>query len=75
MTEPDRVTDLNLFALVRRLVADEGGQDLLEYALLTAAIGVAGVAVFPSIRTKMGNAFSGWGTNVYNLWIPLDPAP
>jgi Flp pilus assembly pilin Flp len=57
-----------------RLWDDDSGQDLVEYGLLAAIIGIVGVLVFPSIQTKMTNAFQNWGTNVYNLWVPDDPA-
>jgi Flp pilus assembly pilin Flp len=55
-------------------VRDERGQDLIEYALLASMIGIVGVLIFPSIETKMAAAFSNWGTNVYNLWVPAPPA-
>ena len=60
-------------ALATGLVVDDGGQDLVEYALLSAIIAVAGVLLVPSITTKMGNAFVGWGTQVQALWIPSAP--
>ena len=59
----------------RRFLADEGGQDLVEYALLATIIGIAGYLVLPAIGPKMGNAFSNWGTQVWNAWTPADPVP
>jgi hypothetical protein len=53
---------------------EDRGQDLIEYALLAAIIGLAGSLVLPVIGPKMGNAFSTWGGQVYNEWKPLDPA-
>jgi Flp pilus assembly pilin Flp len=61
--------------LVVRLIAEEHGQDLIEYGLLASIIGLAGVGLFPIIRTKMGNTFGNWGVNINNLWIPGPPAP
>ena len=61
--------------LVRRFFEDESGQDLIEYGLLAAIIAIAGVAVLPLIGPKMGNAFLNWGTQVNNVWVPLDPVP
>lgn len=59
-----------------RFVRDQSGQDLLEYALLTSAIGIVGFALFPTIRTRMATLFGNWGTQVYNCWIPPDsPIP
>ena len=57
-----------------RLWLDDRGQDLVEYALLASIIGIVGVLIFPNIQTKMAAAFNSWGTNVYNLWVPDDPA-
>lgn len=59
----------------RRLLADDRGQDLVEYALLAAVIGLAGSLVLPQIGPKMGNAFSQWGGQIYNAWVPTDPVP
>ena len=59
----------------RRLLVEDHGQDLIEYALLAAIIGIAGSLVLPLIAPKMGNAFSTWGTQIYNAWEPSPPAP
>ena len=66
---------MNGSKLLAKLVRDEGGQDLIEYALLTAIIGIAGLAGLPDIVSKMGSAFSSWGSAVYGLWVPPDPMP
>jgi Flp pilus assembly pilin Flp len=62
-------------ALFRRFVADERGQDLVEYGLLAAIIGVAGSLILPQIGPKMGGALQLWGGNIYNAWQPPNPAP
>ena len=59
--------------LFARLVFDEHGQDLIEYALLAATIGIAGVLVFPLIQAKLGPAFSGWGSAVQAICTPTNP--
>lgn len=59
--------------MARRFIVDDGGADLVEYALLASLIGLAGVTVFPTIITKMAAAFSNWGNNVQNIWVPCDP--
>jgi len=63
----------HLRSLLARLAREDDGQDLIEYALLSAAIAIVSVLVFPSIVTKMGNGFSSWGSAVQGLWIPNDP--
>ena len=60
---------------LRRFLADEDGQDLVEYALLAGIIGIAGYLVLPVIGPKMGNAYLQWGGQVYNAWTPADPVP
>ncbi len=59
--------------LAVRLALEDHGQDLVEYALLTAAIGLAGVVAWPNIVGSMGNLYQGWDTGVQDLWEPVDP--
>ncbi len=59
--------------VLRRWARDESGQDLIEYALLAVLIAILSVAVFPSIRVKMGTAFGNWGAQVHSIWIPCNP--
>jgi len=56
-----------------RVLADERGQDLIEYALLTGIIAVAGVLVFPPVLTKMAGAYQSWNSNTQALWTPPPP--
>ena len=53
---------------VRRLVRNNGGQDLIEYALLTGMIAIAGVLVFPTIQTKMATAYRAWNDGAQVIW-------
>jgi len=55
------------------LLDDDRGQDLVEYALLTAAIGLAATVVFDQIRDAIRNASQSWDQGVNNLWVPSDP--
>ena len=55
-------------ACLIKLLCDDNGQDLIEYALLTAAIAFAGLATLRTMRTTMNSAYSNWGTAVNNLW-------
>ena len=43
------------------VLADDSGQDLIEYALLTAIIGIAGLLVLSALPTTMGTAYNSWG--------------
>ena len=56
-----------------RLVFEEHGQDLIEYGLLAATIGIAGVLAFPLIQAQLGPLFSGWGLSLQAIWEPGAP--
>ena len=49
---------------VRRLLSDESGQDLIEYALVTALIAFAAVAGMNSIASSLNSAFSKIGSKL-----------
>lgn len=59
--------------MLRNVLEDDGGQDLVEYGLLVAALVVGTIALFPAILTAMQTAWNGWGDSVYGLWEPLAP--
>ncbi len=59
--------------LLARLIRDEHGQDLIEYALLTAGIGLAGIAVWPAITTAIGVAYQNFDTQTQDLWEVPNP--
>jgi len=46
------------------LLADEGGQDLVEYALIGVFIGFACVALVKGLTTNLGTVFSAVGTTL-----------
>ena len=52
-----RVEGLVMATFVLRLFRDEQGQDLIEYALLTAVIGFAGLAVFGVLLDVISNTY------------------
>ncbi len=54
----------NLKQLFNNLVADESGQDLIEYALVAALVGLGAVASMRSLGTAINNAFSSIGTTL-----------
>jgi Flp pilus assembly pilin Flp len=55
-------------ALLIELLRRDDGQDVVEYALLTAAIGFAGAVTLRTMRTTMNIIYSSWGSAVNNLW-------
>ena len=50
--------------MFRALLQDESGQDLIEYALVAALIGLGAVASMRSLSGKIGTAFTTIGTTV-----------
>ena len=54
--------------LLRRLLRDEDGQDVIEYALLTAGIGLMGVVAWPAIAAGIGDAYQRFDTRTQNIW-------
>lgn len=61
-----------------RLIADEGGQDLIEYALLGGLIGTAGLLLVPEIVSGMSNMYANTISAVSGpsgIVEPCPPAP
>ena len=44
---------------VKNFVADESGQDLIEYALIASLIGLAAVTALSGLATKIVGVFNG----------------
>ena len=53
-------TDCNITSFLR----DETGQDMIEYALVAALIGLSAVASMKTLSTKIGTAFTSVGTSL-----------
>ena len=49
---------------LRDLLRDESGQDLIEYALVAAVIGLAAVAGMSNLANNIGNAFNAVGSKL-----------
>ena len=58
--------------LARPLVRDDG-QDLIEYALLTGIIAIAGILMFPAMQSKMAGAYQDWNDNAQAIWETPPP--
>jgi Flp pilus assembly pilin Flp len=60
-----------------RFLRDTRGQDLVEYALLAAFIGVAGYIVLGALSGDIFTAYDSWidpAAGTPALWEPADPA-
>jgi Flp pilus assembly pilin Flp len=59
-----------------RLVADDEGQDLIEYAFLCVFVALATLAGWMAIRDAMTGAYGAMDTAEQNIWrAPDPPAP
>lgn len=64
--------------VVARFVSDDGGQDLIEYAFITAFFGIIGALVLEGIQVAVGTTYNAWldpATGVPSLWDPPNPLP
>jgi Flp pilus assembly pilin Flp len=59
--------------LIYELMVGEQGQDLIEYALLCAFIGLAAVATFQTMGNVMAATYASWDGTTQGLADPLDP--
>ncbi len=50
--------------LLRNLVNDESGQDLIEYALIAALIAVAAIAAMRGLTNRINNEFNAIGSSL-----------
>jgi Flp pilus assembly pilin Flp len=63
-------------SLVARFVVDDRGQDMVEYAMLAAFLGIAGWAAAMSIRDVAGVTYQSWidpNAGVPKLWEEAAP--
>jgi Flp pilus assembly pilin Flp len=58
---------------VSQFVADERGQDLMEYVLLSLFIGLAGLATLNAIGVSVGSWYGTSNTSVNGLWTSPNP--
>ena len=63
-----------MVSFLQRLVRDDRGQDVVEYALLTAFFGLCAVAAWAGIRDAVGLNYTGATTGVQGLWDPPPPS-
>jgi len=54
----------NMKQLLKNLIAEDSGQDLIEYALVAALVGLGAVTAMKSLGTPISTAFTNIGTRV-----------
>ena len=52
--------------ILKTFVRDESGQDLIEYALVAALVGLGAVAAMNGLANAIGNTFNGVGNSLTN---------
>jgi Flp pilus assembly pilin Flp len=60
-------------AFLRRLIREDDGQDLVEYALLAAFVAIAGIGGLSAIQAALHSTYLNWGTATQDLWLMPDP--
>ena len=58
--------------MLKRLCVEDCGQDVIEYAL-SAAIGIAGILVWPLITDAMAVAYGLLDDRTQDIWEVPDP--
>ena len=52
--------------LLKKLVVEDSGQDLIEYALVAALVGLGAVAAMKGLSNSVKNTYNGVGTSLAN---------
>jgi pilus assembly protein Flp/PilA len=55
---------MNIKQIISRLVREESGQDLIEYALVAALIGLGAVSAMKTFATTLSSAFNSVGSSL-----------
>jgi pilus assembly protein Flp/PilA len=56
----------NVKQLFKKLVTEDSGQDLIEYALVAALVGLGSVAAVSGLDNSLKNTFNGVGSALTN---------
>jgi Flp pilus assembly pilin Flp len=56
------------------IAREDSGQDIVEYALLTAFFGLAALAAWTSVRDAIGLSYGATTSGVQGLWDPPPPS-
>jgi hypothetical protein len=59
--------------ILRRWYSEDSAQDLVEYAYLSAFVGLAGLVVWATIVQLLGERYADYNTGIQSQWCPPDP--
>ena len=68
-------TNTHVTAVMRRLLIDDRGQDLVEYVLLGATIAFASLTAMTAFPGIINAIYTGWDNTTQGLNLPPDPTP
>ncbi len=54
----------NMKQIAKSLMSEDSGQDLIEYALVAALVGLGAVAAMKGLSNSIGNTFNGVGNSL-----------
>jgi pilus assembly protein Flp/PilA len=57
---------MQMTKFITKLLNDESGQDLIEYALIAALVGIGTLSAMKALGNNTGKAFNGLGTSLTN---------
>ncbi len=58
--------DTTVKQLLHKLAVEDSGQDLIEYALVAALVGLGAVAAMKGLKNSIGNTYNGVGNSLTN---------
>ena len=61
--------------VMRHLLIDDRGQDLVEYVLLGATIALASLTAMTAFPGIINVVYTGWDNATQGLFLPPDPTP
>ena len=56
----------NVKQLFKKLIAEDSGQDLIEYALVAALVGLGAIAAITGLKNSISNSFNSVGSGLTN---------
>ncbi len=52
--------------LIKKVITEDSGQDLIEYALVAALVGLGAVVAMRGLSNSIKNSYNGVGTSLAN---------
>ena len=61
-------------SLMTRLLGEDAGQDLVEYALLATFVGLLSIFAFGAVQTAIRVTYGAWNTSNNSNWQMPEPS-